>query len=362
MTETRPAKPADPHASHLPTASASTGPAEASKPAKPFDPRSAALRRFALSISVFTILGHTLLGFEQAYMTPVVAILTAYLLETVLETADAAAAGRRPRFLGVPAGQLVDFYLPAHITGLACAMLLYGNNRLTPTICAVTIAVASKYLIRIRIGGRLKHVLNPSNGGIVAVLLLFPWVGIAPPYQFTEYLPDSLDWLVPAVILVGGTLINGKLTRKMPLIAAWVGGFVLQAVVRGGLTDISMISALLPITGAAFVLFTNYMITDPATTPWRWRGQVAFGLTTAAAYGVLVSLHIVYGLFFALVATCVLRGTGLVVLERQKQRQRRVQAATAAPPAAPAPAADRPAADQPVLDSEPVGSVGRAQR
>jgi hypothetical protein len=50
------------------------------------------------------------------------------------------------------------------------------------------------------------------------------------------------------------------------------------------------------------------MITDPGTTPVRVRNQIAFGLTAAAAYGVLVQFHVVFGLFFALFATCVLRG------------------------------------------------------
>ena len=37
------------------------------------------------------------------------------------------------------------------------------------------------------------------------------------------------------------------------------------------------------------VLYTNYMITDPGTTPFSRRGQIAFGLTNAAIYGLLVS-------------------------------------------------------------------------
>jgi hypothetical protein len=276
------------------------------------DRRSAALRRFGLSITVLTVLGHTVLGFEQAYLTPVIGVVAALATEILLETVDAVANRRRPRYLG-PFGAALDFLLPAYIAGLACAMLLYANDQLLPTALAATIGVASKYVVRVPVGPRLRHVLNPSNAGIVAVLLLFPWVGIAPPYQFTEWITGWWGAVVPALLLVAGTMLNAKLTGRGPLILAWVGGFVAQAVLRAAMTDISLVSALLPLSGTAFILFTNYMITDPGTTPVRRRNQVVFGLTVAAAYGVLVQAHVVFGLFFALFATCVLRGTVLAV-------------------------------------------------
>jgi enediyne biosynthesis protein E5 len=49
-------------------------------------------------------------------------------------------------------------------------------------------------------------------------------------------------------------------------------------------------------------------VTDPATTPSTVRGQVAFGAGVAAAYGALMSLHVVFGLFFALTFVCAVRG------------------------------------------------------
>ncbi|WP_218952394.1 RnfABCDGE type electron transport complex subunit D [Amycolatopsis anabasis] len=283
------------------------------------DRRSAALRRFGLSITALTVLGHTVLGFEQAYLTPVVAAVAGLVTEIVLEWVEAATTGRMPRFFGRP-GAVVDFLLPAYITGVACAMLLYANDRLMPTILATVVGVATKYLVRVPVGGRARHVLNPSNAGIVVVLLLFPWVGIAPPYEFTEWVTGWWGAVVPALLLVAGTMLNAQLTGKIPLILGWVGGFLAQAVLRAAVTDISLISALLPVTGTAFILFTNYMITDPGTTPVRARAQVLFGLTTAAVYGVLVQFHVVFGLFFALAITCVLRAAVLVVADRRARR------------------------------------------
>lgn len=282
---------------------------------KPTDVRSTALRRFGASITLLTVLGHAVLGFEQAYLTPVIAVLVALATELLLETLDAWANRRPPRYRDTR-GKVVDFLLPAYIGGLACAMLLFANDRLMPTVLAVVVAVSSKYIVRIQIGGRARHVLNPSNTGIVVVLLVFPWVSIAPPYQFTEWTGGIVDALIPAAVLVLGTMLNAKLTKKIPLILGWVGGFVAQALLRGAFTDISLISALLPVTGAAFILFTNYMITDPSTSPSKPRNQVLFGVATAAVYGVLMELHIAFGLFFALVIVCALRGVALVVLAR----------------------------------------------
>ncbi|GAA4526211.1 enediyne biosynthesis protein UnbU [Amycolatopsis samaneae] len=282
----------------------------------PAERRSAALRRFGMSITALTVLGHTVLGFEQAYLTPVVAALAALAAEIVLESVEAAVERRRPRYLGKP-GAVVDFLLPAYITGIACAMLLFADDRFMPTVLAAVAGVATKYVFRVRVGGKLRHVLNPSNAGIVLVLLLFPWVGIAPPYEFTEWVTGAWGAVVPALLLIAGTMLNAQLTGKIPLILGWVGGFLAQAVLRTLITDISLVSAVLPVTGTAFVLFTNYMITDPGTTPSSRRGQVLFGLATAAVYGVLVQFHVVFGLFFALTITCVLRAVVLVVAARR---------------------------------------------
>ncbi|WP_440072820.1 enediyne biosynthesis protein UnbU [Streptosporangium sp. OZ121] len=282
------------------------------------DPRTTALRRFALSITVFNVLGHAFLGFEQAYATPLTAILVAYAMELGLERIDATANGRPAKYAGgwIP---LVNFLLPAHISALACAMLLYANDRLEPVIFAVIVSIASKYLIRVRLNGNLRHVLNPSNTGIVAVLLLFPWVGIAPPYHFTEWVSGPLDWIIPAAILAAGTMLNAMLTKKMPLILGWVGGFAAQAVIRTMIDGTATVTALTVMTGTAFVLFTNYMITDPGTTPVKPSRQVLFGLGAACVYGLLMHFHIVFGLFFALVITCVVRGAALAVVSLRRR-------------------------------------------
>src|SRR6185369_4737871 len=70
---------------------------------------------------------------------------------------------------------------------------------------------------------------------------------------------------------------------------------------------------MMPMTSAAFIVFTLYMVPDPATTPLKpWR-QIAFGFSVAMVYGIIQMLHLVFGLFFALVAVCAVRGVSLHV-------------------------------------------------
>ncbi|MBB5803916.1 hypothetical protein F4560_003684 [Saccharothrix ecbatanensis] len=325
--------PPDVHRGGAPAADArpTVPPAPPARPGlTPEQRRVKALARFATSITVFNILGHLLLGFEQAPITPIVVILVSYATALLFEFMDAWVTGRTPTYQG-GVKALVVFLLPAHITGLACGMLLWGNESLWPYIFAVTVGNASKYLVRLRVNGKVRHVFNPSNTGIVVVLLLFPWVGIAPPYHFTSFTTGTLDWLLPLGVLMAGTMLNAKLTGKMPLILAWLGAFVLQAVLRWLLLDHALLGALAPMTGLAFILFTNYMITDPGSTPFVKRNQVVFGVTAAVIYAVLVVAGISFGLFFALVAACVLRAVVLVVASKRSG-----SAQTATLPAAPA--------------------------
>jgi enediyne biosynthesis protein E5 len=288
----------------------------------PVKPHLKALRRFAIAITVLNVLGHTVLGFEQSWAQPLVALATAYGMELCIERIDAWSTRRRTRFTGCGFRGLVDFLLSAHITGLACGMLLYTNERLWPTMFAVALAIGSKTVLRVPVGTGTRHVFNPSNFGITLTLLLFPWVGIAPPYHFTENLTGAGDWILPGIIVLSGSFLNARLTHRMTLIAGWLGGFFLQATLRHFLFGSSLLAAWAPMTGMAFLLYTFYMVTDPATTPSDPRGQVLFGASVAAVYGTLMALHIVFGLFFALTIVCTVRGLSLYVralLARREQ-------------------------------------------
>jgi hypothetical protein len=272
--------------------------------------RLAGLRRFAVAITFLNILGHTFFGFEQSYAQPFVALAAAYTTEFLLEWIGSRVAVRSPAYAGGLLAK-VDFLLSAHISALAVTMLLYTNERLWPTAFAAVAAIGSKSIFRAPSGAGMRHFFNPSNFGITLTLLCFPWVGIAQPYMFTENLDGVGDWLLPAIIVCSGTFLNFRFTHRLPLIGAWLGMFTLQALLRHLILGSAFQPALGPMTGMAFVLYTFYMITDPATTPNGWRSQVVFGAAVGAFYGTLMVSHIVFGLFFALTAVCAARGVGM---------------------------------------------------
>lgn len=280
------------------------------------------LRRFAVAITLLNLLGHLFLGFENSWTHPLVAIATAYVLELLLEAVDARAKVRRPRYLVGGRTGFIDFLLSAHITGLAVSMLLYPNSRLWPIVFATAVAIGSKWILRLPVGGRLRHVMNPSNAGIAVTLVLFPWVGIAAPYQFTENLLGLGNWILPAIFIGLGSFLNYRFTQRSTLLVAWLLGFAAQALVRNLWLDAVLLPALAPMTGVAFLLFTFYMVTDPATTPNSRSGQVLFGLGVAIAYGALMALHVAFGLFFSLAIVCGLRAAWLAIhaLNREAQR------------------------------------------
>ena len=279
-----------------------------------------ALWYFTVLMIVWNLLGHTVLGFEQSHAATFVALGAAVLFQFFLEWVDARAKNREVRWAG-GWGDFINALPAALIPGFACSMLLYPNEQLWPFVFAVALSIGSKVLLRAPVGGgHTQHVFNPSNFGIALTLLLFPQVGFAPPYHFTENLVGIWHWILPVFILFTGVVIHGLFTGRLPLVAAWLIGFALQGQIRALLFGFPPIVALMPMTSAAFIVFTLYMVPDPATTPLKpWR-QVAFGFAVAMVYGIIQMMHLVFGLFFALIAVCAIRGISLHLYHAFKAR------------------------------------------
>jgi enediyne biosynthesis protein E5 len=292
------------------------------------------LSRFAFAITVLNVAGHLFLGFEQSWITPFAAIGAAYATEFLGETIDARTHDRSPRFAGSFLN-VVKFLLPAHISGLAVGMLLYAAENVAAIAFAASTAIASKYVLRFAVGRDAKgqpvfrHFLNPSNFGITLTLLLFPTVGIAPPYQFTENTSGIVDWLLPLIIVCSGSYLNTKATGRIPLIIAWVSAFALQAIIRATLNGTPVEASLLPMTGFAFILFTFYMITDPATSPSGRTSQIVFAAAVALCYATFMELHIVFGLFYSLTIVTAVRGAWLALKQLNQRRHVTMAAAPA---------------------------------
>src|SRR5438309_11245896 len=144
-----------------------------------------ALWYFTILMIVWNILGHTVLGFEQSWASPVAALATAIVMQMLLEWVDARAKNRELRFTG-SVSNFLNFLPAALIPGFVGGMLLYPTANLWPIIFATALSISSKVLFRAPVGnGHYQHIFNPSNLGVALTLVLFPQVGFAPPYHFT---------------------------------------------------------------------------------------------------------------------------------------------------------------------------------
>lgn len=307
--------------------------------------REFALWYFGALICFWNILGHTVIGFEQSWAAPFVAVGSACLFQYLLELADAWGRQRPLRPIGTTK-QFITFMIPAVISGLAISMLIYPANKLWPFIFGTALAIGSKVLFRAPFGRGTQHFFNPSNFALTVLLFLLPWVGAAPPYHFTENIFGIWNWALPALIMATGIFVHGYATGRLPIVLAWLGGFVAQGLVRAALAGAPLAVPLMPMTSTAFIIFTLYMIPDPATTPIKaWR-QVFFSLSVAAVYGLLQTMHVVYGLFLALTIVSAFRGIGLYVISMLNDKGK---TPTEAMPV-------QPAKEEQAVSREPVGS------
>src|SRR5215472_2449955 len=79
-----------------------------------------ALWYFTTLLICWNVLGYTILGFEQAWIDPIVGVMTAIAMQVLLEWIDAR-ANRRPLRFANRSDFIVSFLPPAIIPGLACA-------------------------------------------------------------------------------------------------------------------------------------------------------------------------------------------------------------------------------------------------
>jgi len=256
--------------------------------------------------TVFTILGHTVFGFEQSVAQVFVALATGYTCAVFFEWVDARACGRPPGYSG-GVRKTVDFLLSAHMTSITLSFLLYVNQRLWVLAFAVALGIGSKYVLRVPQNGRLQHFMNPSNLAIAVTLVAFQWTGIL-PWAYTIDLHGVFDWLIPLIIVGLGMRLNLLFTGRIPTVASWLITFVSLGFFRAWLQQSPWEAELVVLTGIPMVLFTFYMITDPQTSPSPVRSQIAYGSGIAIAYSILLVLHVQYTMFYSVTAICSIRG------------------------------------------------------
>ncbi|HEX3893680.1 MAG TPA: hypothetical protein VHW46_13975 [Terracidiphilus sp.] len=190
-------------------------------------------------ITLILLVGHFSFGILESYKKTALAIVSSMLCELVLS-----------RILVHKWPNLASSY----ITGISVGILLRSPGYWPYAVCGL-LSITSKYVLRVK--GR--HIFNPSNFGISAMLFL------ASDAVATLSIQWGNNLAAMAVIWVLGSLIIWR-ARRFHICATYVASFLLFSVIRAWATGDPWLSEFSPITGPEYQLFTFFMITDPKTT------------------------------------------------------------------------------------------------
>jgi hypothetical protein len=122
-----------------------------------------ALWYFTTLMVIWNLVGHTRLGFEQSWATPLAAIATAIGVSMLLDWIDARALNREVRFTG-SVGNFLNFLPACLIPGFACGMLFHANERLAGDSRRSFHGFKSHFA-RPGGNGHTQYIFNPSNFG-----------------------------------------------------------------------------------------------------------------------------------------------------------------------------------------------------
>jgi Na+-translocating ferredoxin:NAD+ oxidoreductase RnfD subunit len=210
-------------------------------------------------ITLILVIGHLSFGILESYQKTMLAIAASITCELVL-------------------GRLLLKRWPnlasAYITGISVGILLRAPGYWPYVVCAL-LSITSKYVLRVN--GR--HIFNPSNFGICAMLFL------ASDAVATLSIQWGNNLAAMAVIWMLGSLIIWR-ARRFHICATYVASFLLLSFVRTWITGDPWLSEVSPITGPEYQLFIFFMITDPKTTVKSKLGQciVAFSVAVVEMF------------------------------------------------------------------------------
>ena len=176
----------------------------------------------------------------------------------------------------------------AYITGISVGILVRSPAFWPYVLCSV-ISITSKYVLRVK--GR--HIWNPSNFGISALLFLAPETVATLSIQWGNYLlPMMVIWAL-------GSVIIWRL-RRFHITGIYVASFIAFAFLRSYITGSPWQSEIAPLTGPMYQLFIFFMITDPKTTVKSKFWQSVVVAIVALVEMILRLDHVVYAPFYAL--------------------------------------------------------------
>jgi enediyne biosynthesis protein E5 len=176
----------------------------------------------------------------------------------------------------------------AYISGISAGILI-RSPFWWPYFFTSFISILSKYVLRLK--GR--HIWNPTNFGVSAIVLLAPATVTVLSIQWGNAVaPMVVIWLLGAVIVwrVGRAHIS----------ATYVAAFFVFSFVRSALTGVPWLATVAPITGPMYQLFIFFMITDPKTTVRSKKWQCVVVVMVAFVEMLMRLAEVVYAPFYAL--------------------------------------------------------------
>ena len=224
-------------------------------------------------ITCILLAAHLSFGVLESYQRTALAIATAIGAELVMGRLT---YGRWPN----PAS--------AYITGISVGILI-RSPFFWPYFLTSLISIASKYVLRLK--GR--HLWNPSNFGVSAVLFLAPATVSLLSIQWGNTLwPMVVIWVLGSVIVwrVG----------RLHISATYVASFLVLSAVRSLVTGTPWLATVAPITGPMYQLFIFFMVTDPKTTVRSRTGQCVVVFLVALVETMLRLAEVIYAPFYAL--------------------------------------------------------------
>ena len=224
-------------------------------------------------ITCILLAAHISFGVLESYQRTALAIASAIATELLMGRLT---YGRWPH----PAS--------AYITGISVGILT-RSPFYWPYALISFISIASKYVLRLN--GR--HLWNPSNFGMSAVLLLAPATVSLLSIQWGNTL-----WPM-VVIWVLGTAIVWRVGR-LHISATYVASFLVFSLARSVVSGTPWLATVAPITGPMYQLFIFFMVTDPKTTVRSTSGQCVVVFLVALVEALLRLAEVVYAPFYAL--------------------------------------------------------------
>jgi Na+-translocating ferredoxin:NAD+ oxidoreductase RnfD subunit len=168
----------------------------------------------------------------------------------------------------------------AIVTGLIVSLVL---SSATPWyICALItlIALLSKHLLK----NNRKPLFNPAAFGLLVAIVLFS--GMESWWGGLSMLPP---WTV-VLVIIGGYLVVNRV-NKFPLVFAFLGTYFLLLLILGywhigNAGDAVRVPFL---NSTLFLAF--FMLTDPPTSPAKYKDQIMFGIITAVVTALIYATN-----------------------------------------------------------------------